>query len=318
MGRGQIGPAARLVAALILAMAGFMFIAVAVWPVKGPSSVSQGLQGEPEPATVVFSAVDPPGDDRGAGTVTYPTHHAFEPHEGLFDLQRFQVSVQQRLVHMDLTFGHVTNPFAAPEGFYHQRVDVYIVIGSGEGSVEPFHPGPKVQFHPAYPWSVYLRIAPFGGTRLHTYRDPQDSPGRRRGIDTFVLPDGKTIRVTVPVELLGLPRRDWRYYVLVGGYDHFGEDEWRDVMEGEHPWAFGGGRDGVTTPRVIDLLAPGRGWWSQRRQLGQVPQDHIYPVVRPVPASEPMVFPIVTSAAVVALFAGWRLRQRKGAGGRER
>lgn len=298
--------AARLAAAFFLITAGIV-LAAAPWIGPRLPWIHRSAPADGEGAAIVFSAADPPGDDRGAGGLTYPTHRAFEPYEGLFDLQRFQVSVQERLVHIDFTFGHVTNPFAAPEGFYHQRVDVYIVTDAREGSTEPFQPGPKVQFHPDFPWSVRLRIAPFGGTRLHTYRDPRDSPGRSRGIAVRALPDGKTIRVTVPVELLGLPRPHWRWYVLVGGYDHFGEDEWRDVVEGDDPWAFGGAADGLMTPRVMDLLAPARGWWSQSRQLGRVPPEHVYPVVRPVPVPQPWAFPLAALAAAAALAAGWRL-----------
>src|SRR5690625_231109 len=75
-----------------------------------------------EAAHVVFTMRDPSGDDRGGGELIYPTHAAFEPFHGLFDLRRFQVSASSETAYFDLTFGEITNPFSAPEGFYHQRI----------------------------------------------------------------------------------------------------------------------------------------------------------------------------------------------------
>ena len=74
--------------------------------------------------------------------------------------------------------------------------------------------------------------------------------------------------MAVPLSLLGLPRPAWCYYVLVGSYDGFAEDNFRPVMAKPGEWHFGGGRDDAWDPNVIDLLAPPRGRCSQERQLG--------------------------------------------------
>lgn len=230
-----------------------------------------GIDAVQEPGTgvqVLWVQDDPAGDDRGAGSLRYPTHPAFHPHKDLLDLRRFAVLREAQHVHFDLTFGQVTNPFSAPEGFYHQRIDIYIDSVPGEGSVQPFEPGPRVIFHPQYAWDWRLRVAPFGGTRLHSFREGMQSPGLARGLTTRLQEDGRTLRVSVPVSVLGVPEPSWRYYVLVGGYDHFGPDEWREVASQAEAWFFSGLEHPELAPRVVDILAPRWGLRSQGRQLG--------------------------------------------------
>ena len=214
--------------------------------------------------TTVFHMNDPVGDDRGPGGYRYPSHHTFVP--GLFDLTSFAVRTDGEHVHFDLTFGAVVNPWDAPEGFYHQLIDIYIDTTPGAGRTDPLRPGPRVRFNPDHAWDVRLRIAPFGGTRLHRAEDGPDAPGRADGLSAGLLTDGRTIRASVPRELLGTPQAAWRYYVLVGGFDPFGEDNYRPVRAAATEWSFGGDSSGAA-PHVIDLLAP-RWWPSQARQLG--------------------------------------------------
>jgi carbohydrate-binding DOMON domain-containing protein len=77
--------------------------------------------------------------------------------------------------------------------------------------------------------------------------------------------------VSVPRSDLGNPPRRWRYYVLAGGYDAFGPDEYRPVTEQGGRWVFGGGRDSNLDPNVLDLLAPRFAFASQSRQLRPSP-----------------------------------------------
>jgi len=214
---------------------------------------------------LVFAMRDPAGDDHGPGSYVYPTNETFVP--GLFDLTGFAVRVDTDHVHFDLGFVAVTNPWDAPEGFYHQLIDIYIDTTSGAGRTDPLRPGPRVRFDPAYGWDVQVRAAPFGGTRMQRASDGADVPGLARGLTSGVLADGRTIRVSIPLAVLGVPQSSWRYYVLVGGFDAFGEDGYRPARETATPWSFGGAHPSGAGPQVIDILAP-RWWRSQARQLG--------------------------------------------------
>ncbi|MBO8141711.1 MAG: hypothetical protein H0Z37_05950 [Firmicutes bacterium] len=257
-------------------------LALAVFPrpesgvAPGPGTTS-GPAGTAVPAAtkaygagerVVFRMDDPRGDDRGPGTYRYPIDPSFVP--GLYDLQSFTVLVAQDNIVFDLTFGTIANPFRAPEGFYHQLIDIYIHTGPG-GRTEPLIPGPRVRFDPAYPWTARVRAEPFGGSRLDRADDESGSGVTSFPARALVLDDGRTIRVSVPEEALGTPDRSWRYYVLIGGFDPYGPDGYRTVRPQATAWSFGGDPSGAG-PLVIDLLAP-RFWPSQARQLGSFRQN---------------------------------------------
>lgn len=66
--------------------------------------------------------------------MVYPSHEVFVP--GLFDLLKFQVSVDQQFVFFDFQFAALTNPFRAPEGYFHQRLELYITTGVNPGPGE--------------------------------------------------------------------------------------------------------------------------------------------------------------------------------------
>ena len=74
--------------------------------------------------TVLFTMEDRAGDDWGPGDLKYPLHQVFEP--GLFDLRRVHVWHDDRNLYFDVSFALVTNPWNAPEGFFHQLIDIYI------------------------------------------------------------------------------------------------------------------------------------------------------------------------------------------------
>ncbi|MGE5554626.1 MAG: glucodextranase DOMON-like domain-containing protein [Betaproteobacteria bacterium] len=249
-------------------------------PTPGSVPVAVPSGGEEKP---VFEMADPSGDDRGPGTYRYPLDASFLP--GTFDLRRFRVSMDATSVHFRLTFGAVPNPWGAPEGFGYQRVDIYLVTGSGKGSLTPARPGANVRFAPGQGWNYLVRCAPWRGSRVEAAAPPES--GATPSPVTYPLRieafrEGEdTVHLVVPRSALDTPGRRWRYYVLVGGYDAFGPDEYRPVTAEGGRWVFGGGRDGNAEPNVLDLLAP---WYSLRPQSRQL---------RPTPEGGPaVVFPV--------------------------
>lgn len=223
---------------------------------------------------VLFSMEDRVGDDYGQGSVTYPLHDVFEP--GLFDLRRVHIWHDDDNLYFDVSFGRVTNPWNAPEGFFHQLIDIYIDAEPG-GHTNPVAPGPGVQFSPDAGWEYRLRIQPWGHSQ---WLDGRLTPGKAYPIEALALPDGKTIRAEVPLAAAGSPHKGWRYYVLVGGFDTFGPDHYRRVTETATQWCFGGGFS--EGPQVIDLLDGGPGRRNQKAQLATKGPDDKLPVLLPV------------------------------------
>lgn len=227
-----------------------------------------------------FQMADPIGDDNGPGGYIYPRNIAFEPYKGLFDLTDFRVWQENaREVNFDVKIAKVTNPWMAPEGFIHPVVHIYIHTQPG-GEIIPATPGPNVCFAPEYGWQYCLVAAGWGNSRAYAMDESNEAIAAK--LDARLLADDSTIRMTVPATLIGRPDRSWKYYVLVGSFDGFGPGFFRDVRRQEGEWNFGGGLGGKYEPRVIDILAPAQGRYSQENQLRQDPTKGATVVLYPV------------------------------------
>ncbi|HPT83098.1 MAG TPA: glucodextranase DOMON-like domain-containing protein [Limnochordia bacterium] len=217
--------------------------------------------GQAAAGQVLFQMRDPRGDDRGAGDVEYPSHEVFVP--GLFDLLSLEVSADEQYVYFDLEFAALTNPFRAPEGYFHQRLEVYITTGSRPGPDTIFLGSHQLSTGSSAGWDLRLSAAPFGETRLYIRCGPEGSFAVfSQGVSSRALPGENIIRLQVDRTLLPSPSPKWGYYVLVGSFDGLAPDFWRETGLG--PWQVGG-----TGVPVFDLLAPRLARHSQKAQLSK-------------------------------------------------
>lgn len=254
-----------------------------VWSVLLAAALSWTARATP---LVYFDMEDPTGDDYGPGTYQYPKNDAFAPFSGLFDLTRFRVWSDPNEgddIIFDLSFGAMSNPWAAPEGFIHQLINIYIDTRPGGGRVQTLKPGAMIRFPEDQGWEVFIRGAGWDGSACY-YLDPQGnmvSAPVRAGLQA----DGHTIRLRVPRSCIGIPESGWGYYVLVGAYDGFGTDNFRAVAGKTGDWNFGGGRGSGVDPNIIDMLAPRGGGMRQERQLSSSdPKEGTHATVYPVRA----------------------------------
>jgi len=242
-------------------------------------------------AEVIFQRSDPRGDDYGSGKLLYPEHAVYE--SGLFDLQRFSVGREEGNIYFDFRFAKISNPFQAPEGFFHQRLEVYISTGEGAGQKKITIGSHEFKTAPGQGWQIRLAVAPFGESKLFLAQGGQIFLS---GIYPELLDDGATIRVWVDGDLMPEPDKSWRYYVLVGSFDGLAPDFWRDVGSG--PWQVGG-----EGPPVFDLLAPCWGRYNQKNQLSSL-------TLQPVGMGALNSPIIILSACFVGLLVGgivlWR------------
>lgn len=241
--------------------------------------------GAATPGEVYFSMTDPVEDEYGYGTYQYPTNIAFQPYQGLFDILQFQVKAGHRgMVYFDTTFRKMSNPWAAPEGFIHQNLRIFIDTVPGQGAIVLPEQGAMVRFHPKYAWDVGLKVVGWDNSKIYTL---SGNTLQTKPLQVELLDDGLTIRARVPESVIGKPESNWRYYVLVGSYDGFGEDFFRKVTPKSGEWVIGGGTGKNLDPRVMDLLAPRKGKHSQEKQLHSFETDtgklaELYPVGRDI------------------------------------
>ncbi|HYH05034.1 MAG TPA: glucodextranase DOMON-like domain-containing protein [Bacillota bacterium] len=214
---------------------------------------------------VYFQMSDPVADEYGYGTYQYPGNIAFKPYKGLFDITGFKVwSERTGEVCFDTTFGTVTNPWAAPEGFIHQNLRIFIDSQPQRGFTTLPQPGAGVRFNPKNGWDLGLKVVGWENSQLFT---AEGNRVKMWPLKAELLGDGSTIRVKVATSQIGIPAPTWNYYVMVGSYDGFGEDFFRKVNQKRGEWVIGGGLDQALEPQVLDILAPATGPRSQVAQL---------------------------------------------------
>ena len=88
---------------------------------------------------------------------------------------------------------------------------------------------------------------------------------------SYLLPDGRTIRIEVSQEILPPINSSWRYVVLIGGFDVVAPDYWRQGVGFSDQWRF------EAELPIADLLGP---WWSWPSQKQQLREGVLYPIQR--------------------------------------
>lgn len=221
---------------------------------------------------VYFEMTDPVADEYGYGTYQYPGNIAFKPYKGLFDITGFKVwSEKPGEVCFDTTFKTVTNPWAAPEGFIHQNLRIFIDSKPQQGFTTLPQPGAGVRFNPKNGWDLGLKIVGWENSQLFT---AEGEKVKMWPLKAELLGDGRTIRAKVATSQIGIPAKTWNYYVMVGSYDGFGEDFFRKVNQKRGEWVIGGGLDQAIEPQVLDILAPATGPYSQVAQLSSFAREN--------------------------------------------
>lgn len=236
--------------------------------------------------TVIFAMTDPIGDERGPGTYTYPTHEHFAPYKGLFDITEFRVIDQDaRTYRLYFNFVALPNPWRSIYGFSHPLIQVYIDNAKG-GSTELFRRGAGVRLDPAAPWDVMLHITgwwvrlfrPADRQKLQdvaTTWNLQDDPFDL--VEARMLKKENTIEVTLPKKQVG-QLENANLFVLIGSFDSFGYDYYRDIGKTSEDWAFGGSQRPDLTSRVLDLLVPEG---MDQQSILTIPPDAAGPVTVP-------------------------------------
>ena len=216
-------------------------------------------------AEVYFEMKDPLGDEHGYGSYCYPSNIAFQPYKGLFDITGFKVwSEKPGTIYFDTSFANITNPWMAPEGFIHQNIRILVDSIPERGQTELPKKGAYVGFSPKYGWDFCLKVVGWGNSQIII-----DDNGnlKQHSLNAEKLADNRTVRASLPESLIGTPNRKWKYYVLVGSFDGFGEDFFRKVKKDHGEWVIGGGLDQTIEPQVLDILAYASGSHNQANQL---------------------------------------------------
>lgn len=225
--------------------------------------------------SVVMTAMDPVGDDRGPGTYQYPLMSQFE--KGAFDLTYFEVAVDGDFVVFTIGVMGRTRPGLIDTRFGDssrisfrkwdlQLFDIYIDKDREPGSGETRTlPGRSVSFDPEYAWEQVVVVSPMPP------REVTDLLKRKSEIialsdleSKIVIPGNITVSdnkfvIRVSKETLGEPAETWAYQVFSMGYEEYDTKENfmnKSIHSFADNWGFGGGTDFLGDPNVIDILVP--------------------------------------------------------------
>ncbi|MET1160654.1 MAG: glucodextranase DOMON-like domain-containing protein [Thermoprotei archaeon] len=217
----------------------------------------------------VFEMDDPIGDDKGAGTYSYPKADVFIP--GVFDMTKFRiVDLGDKLIFEVYVRDLGGNPWSGPNGFCLQYVHIYVHTTLDiPGRTDTF--GLNVNITNEHAWHFALLLAPGWGS------DPVPE-GERAALyyynNTVIAQDGPFKVYSDPARnaiiaevsknlLLDTANIDkWVYIVVLTSYDGYGPARIRPFGVESDVWVVGVGKEHALAvlfnviPRIMDLLAP--------------------------------------------------------------
>jgi hypothetical protein len=231
----------------------------------------------PPGATPVFSMDDPGNDDTGDGDYVYPQHPDFE--DGVFDLRRFAVFKDNEKAYFRITLSKLMEPVSYREGSDLFVPCIVIAIHKGkQGGMPRNHVCHGVRLPPEEGYHIKLNVG--AAISLSNYL----------GKVYFTTPDivyetvnkkENSIDFSVPLDMIGEPDADWKYFVGVGlttnrvmNFIHGGPA----FVRQNHRAFISGGNYPQGNPDFIDILLDPS--IDQEKLLGQydVPKN-IRPVV---------------------------------------
>ena len=212
---------------------------------------------------IVFE--DPKGDDKGSGTIVYPTNSVYK--SGSFDLTGVKITDEGESVQFEVTLkSRITDPWDSKgwtppgNGFSLQFVQIYVDTDHKAGSGHKKSlPGLNVLLAEESAWDKVVVISPQPSSRvkMETKMKAKEMAGDVI-VPKKVKVKGKKLVVSVPKKALGDPQKGWGWQVVVQsneGYPDANDLLTRDVNEIEGDHRFGGGSDWDCDPHVLDMLA---------------------------------------------------------------
>lgn len=215
----------------------------------------------------IASIDDPTGDDKGPGSVTYPTHEVFQ--SGVFDIVKFTVAEDPEYLFFEVQLSNLgDNPWNGPNGFSVQYVHIYILTTDDTLPKNYSTFGLNVWIW--HGWNYAILLAPGwagepvpAGQEAVVY-DAENNVLAYQTNTTFnvFVVGNDTIVAQVAKGLFKDVENinDWIVVVAITGYDDYATNKVRGFNTTASDWLFGGADaealDAGVFPYIVDLLAP--------------------------------------------------------------
>lgn len=235
---------------------------------------------------VVFNHLDARGDDFGPGDYEYPLNHIFHQADNLFDIQALTIFESEHSYRFRFSFGNLTDPWDSEYGFSLPLIEIYL-DNQSSGADQPFHEGANISFSDDFKWNKFLKISGWWA-RLYTPESEEEFlnlnelalDDKHQAQSAEIIRDDNDLYLTLAKSELG-SLDDSSIVLLVGSFDPFGYDYYRDLSRRRQLWKIytETDLDLAKAPRVMDILTPGP--YSQRdildNELAEVPAIRVKP-----------------------------------------
>jgi hypothetical protein len=212
----------------------------------------------PSTAQPVFSMMDPKGDDKGDGDYVYPAYGNYP--KGSFDLRKFEVLKDQHRAYFRIEFDTLKRPVILGSETRSEKLVVggIIAIQKGKGGkrhLQKFCHGVRFAGDDGYDLKVNV------GTNVSLTNNFGEivfsSPEITSAISKY---ESNTLEFSVPLELIGEPVEEWRYFVgtcLVSNRTmNFLGEPMPVYKKPPAPIFVGGGKYDHGNPSYMDILLP--------------------------------------------------------------
>jgi len=206
-------------------------------------------------ALALLTVTDPSGDAVGAGDLSPPTHAIYRSLSP-FDLHSLTITEAETL-DLVVEMGSLANPLDLPLGFSLPVIEIY--VEGEEGLGEELLPGSGMRLPDGVNWEIAVRLT---GDSATAYRLTEAG---EEAVSPQVSVEGNSIIVSTPFPRPERPR----IFAMVGQYDFFGEEPWRQLEEGQSPWGFHS--TGAQFLPVLDVLAEDQAAQDQALLTGILP-----------------------------------------------
>jgi len=205
----------------------------------------------PDKAKLVFSMTDPESDDEGDGDYKYPSNENFL--KGCFDLAKFEVFKDKDSVYFRIGLQKVIKPVSNRPGGAKFIPMIVIAINKGdENERQLYKYTNEVELADGYDLKVNvgfgINISNSLGKIFISTRDLYNE---------ITDPKSNTLTFSLPIELIGEPEDEWRYFVGVGLTNEptFNFSGLIPVFKSV-PGLINGGNYDYSNPAFIDILLP--------------------------------------------------------------
>jgi len=205
----------------------------------------------PDKAKLVFGMTDPKNDDNGDGDYKYPSRENYV--KGCFDLTNFEVYTDGAKVYFKIGVQKLIDPVSyRPGGNKFLPTTVIAINKGGEKNRQIFKYTNEVELIDGYDLKINVGFGinisnSFGKIFVSTKNLYNDIANLKSNTLTFSL----------PIELIGEPNEEWKYFVGVGIADEpsFNFTGLTPVFK-NIPVLISGGNYNQSNPAFIDILLP--------------------------------------------------------------